>query len=113
MALPDRIHLELECILTEAELRQASKGLAETHYKRAVIKDGLDQAKAKVKAELAVLDAQESRLSGMVRTERETRDVLCEVTYDFKAGQKTFVRVDTGEIARVDKISMAERQKEI
>ena len=113
MAAPDRIHLELECVLDDAEVRQAGKRLSEVLEKQAIIKDRLAQEKAKVKAELAILEAHTKKYQGMVRTERETREVLCAVTYDWKKGEKTFVRVDTGEVARVENITPAERQKEI
>lgn len=111
--LPDRLHLEVECTLNEAEVRQASKKLADTLQKRLVIEDRMKQEKAKAKAEYAALDGQSWRLSRMIQTERETREVLCEVRYDFQKGEKTFIRTDTGEIARVDKIRPAERQKEL
>lgn len=112
-SLPDRLHLELECILTESEVRAASKALVEVLAKQDLIRERLAEEKQKVKAELALLDGQAGRLRGMVRRERETREVLCEISYNWKGGEKYFTRMDTGEVARVEKITMTERQREI
>jgi hypothetical protein len=111
--LPDRVHLELECVLTREEVADASKRLVDTLTKREIIGDRLKQEKAKAKAELEILEGQGKRLAHMVKSERETREVLCGISYDWKKGEKSFSRLDTGEVARVEKITPSERQKEI
>lgn len=111
--LPDQRHLELECVLTPMEVAEASKRLAECHYKIDVVQEGLRTAKTKAKAELSLLEAMIKKQAALVKTEREMREVLCGVTYDFKKGEKTFSRLDTGEVARTEKITPAERQREL
>jgi len=103
----------LECRLTEAELKTASKSLAEAIQRHATVEARVEAFKAQAKSELAEIDAVIGKNSILVNNEKEFRTVHCEVTYDFKAGKKTFVRLDTAEIVKVEEITDEERQREL
>jgi hypothetical protein len=62
---------------------------------------------------LAEVAAIIGKQSALINSEKEFRTVDCEVTYDFKAGTKTFVRLDTAEIIKVEVIIDQERQMEL
>lgn len=107
-----KIKKNLECVLTEPELKTASKALAEALHARSLVESKLDMFKAQVKSEVAAHDAVISRNAHLVNTEKEYRDVECEVLFDFVAGFKSYVRLDTGEVFGKDEITPAERQAE-
>lgn len=102
--------LYLEARLTEAEIRESGKRLAEGIERRAIAEGRMDTFKTQIKAELAEIEAVILKQTSMVATEREFRLVPVEIEYDFEAGKKTFVRKDTGEIVKTEPISEEERQ---
>ena len=104
--------LHLECRLTEVKLKQASKTLADSIQRRSAVENRVESYKAQAKAEVAGLDASIALNAALLNNEKEFRMVPCETTYDFKAGKKTTVRLDTAEIVKVDDITDEERQRE-
>lgn len=106
------VRIPLEVRLTEKELKDASKALAEAINKRSIIESQLETFKAQKKAEVAAQDAVISANSVLVNSEKEFRLVECKIEYDFrKKGVKTFVRLDTGEIVKTEQITNEERQE--
>jgi hypothetical protein len=104
--------MHLECRLTETELKDSSKKLAEAIQRHGMIEERMEAFKTQNKAEMAEVAAIIGKHSALINNEKEFRMVPCEVTYDFKAGTKTFVRLDTAEIVKYETISDQERQIE-
>lgn len=103
----------LECKLTTEELRRCSKSLAESIQRRVEVEARMEAFRTQVKADMAEIDAIIGKMTSMVNTEKEFRDVHVETTYDFKRGIKTTVRKDTGEVAKTEAIKEEERQGEL
>lgn len=105
------VKLPLECRLTEAELKTAGKELAEALSKKAQVESDIETFKQQKKAEVAALDAIVLKNTSLVKSEKEYRQVECEVTFDWKRGKKEFARLDNGDIVRADDITNEERQQ--
>jgi hypothetical protein len=106
-------NLYLECKLTEAELKESGKKLADAIQKKTEVEARVESFKTQAKGEIAEIDATIGKMSALVNNEKEFRNVECEITWDFKKGLKSFIRKDTGEIAKTEKISEEERQREL
>lgn len=108
------VKLTVEVRLTEAELKAASKEMAEALNRKTQIEGSLEAFKAQKKAEVSAQDAVISRCANLVNSEKEFRLIECKVVYDFgKKGLKTFYRLDNGEAVRSEPISNEERQRMI
>ena len=106
----DKGVIYLECRLTPEEIRMASKALAEAIQRKEATEARIEAFRTQAKAEIAELDASIQKNSSLVNNEKEFRNVTCEIQFDWRAGTKTFVRVDTGEVVRTCSISEDERQ---
>lgn len=103
----------LICKLTDAELKEYSKKLAESISEKARVEDDLKSFSTQSKAKIQGCDATINLLSEKINTEREYRMVECEIKYDFKKMEKKIVRKDTGEVIDTDIISEEEKQEEL
>lgn len=112
MALQTKVELELECHLTDAEKLAAGKELGDALEDMRRIEERLASFKAQVKAEASQKQAEIGILSQMLNTGRQYRSVDCEIRYDWAASSKTWIRLDTGEIVKVQGISDHERQQQ-
>ena len=104
--------LSLECILTDSEKLKYSKSLAENICALQRKEDDLKAFSAQAKAEISGHQASVNLLSEKINRGREYRSVECSITYDFEAKEKSWIRSDTGEIARTDIITESELQEE-
>lgn len=104
--------LPLECKLTEAEVREASKRLAEALNQKEAVKAKRASFLTQLKADAAILDAEIRKDQELVSSEKTFRTVECEVQYFFQrnGGEKEFHRKDTGELVKVEQITPEERQ---
>jgi hypothetical protein len=105
--------LHLECILTDTEKLIYSKEMAESVGFRARAEDSLKSFSTQIKAQIAGHDAKINLLAEKLSTGREYREVECEIVKDFKAKTKSFIRKDTGDVARVDELSESDLQTEL
>lgn len=105
------VKLALECKLTEAELKAASKELADALNKRHQLEDQLETFKMQKKAEISAFDATIAKNTVLVNSEKEFRLIECRVEYDFgRKGIKSFYRLDNGELVKTEPITNEERQ---
>lgn len=104
--------MTLECKLTEAELKDYSKQLAEAISKKNRIEAEMETYKAQKKGEVQQVDGVIQVMSEKVNSEKEWRYVECEIKFDFGAGIKSYIRKDTGEECKTEIISEEERQDE-
>ena len=113
MSRPEKCTLTLECILSDAELKEAGKLLAEAVRKTEEVEGRKESFMSQIKADLAEAQAVVLKQSALVSSEKEFRAVQCDIKWDFKKGTKTITRADTKAVVRVDEISDMERQEEL
>lgn len=103
----------MECRLTNEELKECAKKLAEAISRKTRIENSLESFKAEKKAEVQSCEGEISLMSEKVNSEKEFRGVDCSIEFDFKKGKKTTKRKDTLEVFKVEDISDEERQEEL
>lgn len=101
----------LKTKLSEPELKEYAKSLSEKYIEHGQLEADKKGVVAEYKAKTDTLEGQLSLLSQKVSTQHEWRDVECHWDYNWKTDRKRFVREDTGEIVREDKITQQDRQK--
>ena len=111
-ALPDKkIEQQLRCSFTEKELLEIGKKLAEATTLLAQQEEEAKAVAKQLKAKCEQTAAKVSENSTKISSGYEYRSVRCLVKYDTpKTGQKTIIRLDTGEVVEVAEMSMAESQ---
>ena len=92
--------LELECVLTDEEKLRYSKELSEAISAKARAEESLKSFQTQKKAEIAKAEATINMLAEKINTGHEFRPVECEIKWDFKKKEKSWVRKDTSEVAK-------------
>jgi hypothetical protein len=105
------VKVPLEVRLTDAELKTASKNMAEAINKRTRIVDEVETFRAQKKAELTAIAGVIAQNAVLVNSEKEFRLVECRLVYDFSVGKKYTSRLDTGELVCTEQITNEERQQ--
>jgi hypothetical protein len=103
----------LPCTMTDPEIVESAKKMAERLSKLDQLEDQLASVKKQIGADVDACNAQIAKLKDMVRTGIEHRDVQCTVRYEWKRGKKITQRDDTGEIVVEEVISEGERQQNL
>lgn len=103
--------LYVDVKLTEEEIRQYSKELADAVEKKSRCENELQSFSKQQKAQIATHDANIAAKSHLVSTEKEFRNVKCDVILDFKKKTKTY-KNDAGEVVKETYISPQEFQEE-
>jgi hypothetical protein len=103
----------LECMLSDDELKQASRELADACQRKTSIEDQLATFKAQKKAEITQCDGEINKNTVLVSSGKEMRMVECEATLDFDSGKRTVVRLDSGVIVQERPLSTDEKQLEL
>jgi hypothetical protein len=103
----------LPCRLTEGEVKEAGKTLAESLRRLDEAEERKKAFHSGIKSEILKImgDVEESR--SKVSTETAYRNIQCEVLFFFKRGEKEFHRTDTGELVKTEKITDEERQLKV
>lgn len=101
---------QLSCHLTDEEFVMRAHHLALVCQDLEGEADRQSQIKADMKAAMAKLEAERSRLSLIVARKAEVRDVLVDILADDLAGEAITVRRDTGEIIGRRKLQPNEQQ---
>lgn len=101
--------------LTEAELLDFGQRLAQVDSDAATHAGHADAVKKELKAKETALDAERSRIAGIVRNKHEPRDVDCHVVAYFETNRAVTVRLDTGEVVPGSErtLSIDERQESL
>ena len=107
------VSANLECKLSDIDIAKLGKELATIHSEKNRIESRMKSYQSQCKADIAQCNATIQSISERVNTGKEFRDVECRIFYDFNSGTKEFIRVDTGEIVRTERISDAEIQEEL
>jgi hypothetical protein len=104
--------LNVKCILTEDEKLAYGAELSAANSKRHRLEDELKSFKKQKDSEISHCETVENMNAERVNNGYEYRNVTCDICYDFKNKVKTWIRSDTGEIAKEDIISESELQEE-
>lgn len=89
---------KLECVLTDAELRESAESLAHTIQNKYEILAEKKEAMSGFKSRIEKCDESILKNTNALNTGKEEREVECEVMLnDPKDGIKTITRTDTGE----------------
>lgn len=102
----------VECLLTDQEKLVYSKSLGENITLRSRAEEGLKSFSTQKKAEIAGYEASINLLADKINTGREYRDVECDIQFDLDEKLKTWVRKDTGEHAKVEKMTDEEIEEQ-
>lgn len=100
----------LSCALTDEEFMLRAHHLAVVCQDIESEEGRQSQIKADMKAALAKLEAEQSRLTLIVARKAEVREVLVDVLADDAVGEAITVRQDTGEIINRRQLDPSEKQ---
>lgn len=103
---------ELECVLTDSELKEYSKILAVAVREKTKLEADLKTYQTQKKAEIESRNGIIALMSEKVSSGKEYREVKCSVVYDWDRKEKFYIRQDTGEEIRSDIITERELQEE-
>ena len=116
--MDEKPHVTIECScrvqLTQAELVDAGKRLAESTTTLIQLEDEKTKVQSDFKAKITKQQAEISLLSSLVKSGYEFRDVTCKVMFNQpEEGKKTIVRLDTNQTVKVEPMTMEERQRNL
>lgn len=101
----------LRCDLTDTEIADAARDLARANAKRAAIEQQKKEVDSQLKAEIAAQDTVIARLSTLINTGHEYRNIDCRIDLDTPdKGRKRIVRLDTGEEVAIKPMTDADKQ---
>ncbi len=101
--------------LTEDELLDFGQRLAQVESDASTHAAHADSVKKELKAKETALDAERSRLAGIVRSKHEPRDIDCHLIGYFETNRVNTIRLDTGEVVPGSEraMNLAERQESL
>ncbi len=109
--MPSKYVEYLKCDLTDAEVADAARDLARANARRQSIEQQKKEVDSQLKSEIEAANTVISRLSTLINTGHEYRNIECRVELDTpEPGKKTIVRLDTGEEVAVKAMTDADRQ---
>jgi hypothetical protein len=103
----------LKCNFTEEERNTMARQVTELISKKAEAEGKLKSVSTQIKSEIAGIDAEMAKVSEMVRSGYEYRNVDCEVRSDYVAARVVIIRLDSGEIVEDRPMRMEETQREL
>lgn len=106
-------NLWLRYDFNEEELKTMARDLSEALNKKKNLEDEAKSAAASYKSSIAEKTAQINKLSNLYGTGYESRNIPCKIFYNWELDIKRFVRSDTGEIVREEKIPEEDRQMKV
>lgn len=109
-----KLALALACQYSDAELAEKRDALADVILAIDKVENRKSEAAKAFKEELDGMYAQSGRLAHQIRAREEQRmvDCICEMNKP-NVGEKTTIRIDTGEMLKVEVMTDDERQEEI
>jgi len=100
----------LKVVLSNDEVSNLGRQLAEQHKKRELIAAEKKEALGTFTGQLAACDTQLQRLSDAVNQGSEMRHIMCKVEKDYDKGMVTTTRLDTKKLVEKRKLSEEEQQ---
>lgn len=106
----EKVSEELSCELNPVEWNNRAHELADAHAATEAMKDRKKSIMAELNADLKQAEGKETKLSNIVSTNREIREVTVEVTYDYEKGIVSKIRTDSKEKISEREMTTTERQ---
>lgn len=103
----------LKCQLTDAELLQAGRDLADSQQQMSELDSELKEMQQQIKSKIAREETRIGEITSMIRSGYTFRQVDCEQTKDYTDGVITVYRNDTNELVETEKMSQDERQTKL
>jgi hypothetical protein len=100
----------LPVVLSQSELLARGKESGELSLSISQVEEDLAAAKVAAKEKLKTFEARKRELDRVLRSGIETRDVECELRFDFDAGVARTIRLDTKEVVSERPVTDEERQ---
>ncbi|MGH9501686.1 MAG: hypothetical protein ACRD20_02420 [Terriglobales bacterium] len=114
MIRPATVSQSLRCPLTDQEKIRFGEGLARLLEEYGEVEDEKTAVNAKFKAQLEGIEAASTKARKVLSAGYEYRWIDCRVLYNDPASrQKTLVRLDTGEVVRIEDMSEEECQENL
>ena len=99
---------------TDEELSQINKDLAKENKNLESLENDKKAIVSEFGSKINYSKAIISRLSNNISNGYDYRDIECEIRLHFpEVGRKAIIRLDTGEIVRIDEMSKKEMQEEM
>ncbi len=109
-----RLTLSLRCEFTSEELDSKGQALSATMLRYDEVEEEKKAATATYREQLSDLRGEMRRLSKQIKTKGEDRPVECLAKFHSpNVGEKTIVRLDTGEVVRIEPMTDDERQENL
>lgn len=108
-----RVVRNLPVKLTDTELLEFGKRLAQSSTDIHNEEERQTQVKAELKAKLGAFETERSRLAGIVASGRENRDVSCDMVFDYSRLIVEVIRTDTKEVVETRRMTEAEQQRKL
>ncbi len=106
-----RLTLSLRCEFTSEELQEKGEELSAIVLRYEEVDEERKTVSQTYREQLSDLRSDRKRLSSLIRKKGEDRPVECIAKFhDPHVGEKTIVRLDTGEIVRIEPMTDEERQ---
>lgn len=106
-----KLGMLLSVPLTPDEFEQRALALASTESELRAEEERQDSVKAGLKQAVSDISRKRTMLAEIVSRREELRDIECEDTFDYAAGNVTRVRLDTGEVLLTRPMTPEERQR--
>ena len=103
--------MHLECKLTQSEYLDRCKKMADAMNMLDREEDKLATSTSLIKASIKQYEGEVRKLRAVVQSASEMRDVDCKIEYCWDRKEKETIRLDTGEIVRVDTIDEHDLQE--
>ena len=114
MGKAKKVGLQLECAYTDAELAEKRDELAGVIIEVQAVEERKKSANSSFKEMLDGLYSQSSELAHQIKSKGEFRLTDCAIEYNSpNIGEKTTIRLDTGEVVKTEPMTHEERQDEI
>lgn len=111
---PETIDQNLRCALTDHDKIRIADHLARTLQELEQVNDELDGIKADFKGRIEGLEKSSKKSRQILVQGFEFKWVTCKVLYnDPKNGDKTLIRLDTGEVVRIEEMNYGECQENL
>lgn len=109
-----RVKLNMECVYTDGELAEKRDQLSETILDIQQVEDDKATVTRTFKERLDGLYGQSTKLAQQIKNRKEFRMVECAVEFNKpNSGEKTTIRLDTGEMTKIEIMTDDERQEKI
>lgn len=106
-----KINEYVKVVFTDAEVADFARGLAQANRKRSSIEQQKKEVDTQLKAEIEAENTNIKRLSDHISNGHEYRNVECRVDLDTpEDGKRSIVRLDTGEVVKVQPMTDMDRQ---